>query len=779
MHKEYNKFLKNSLLEIEFNKLLENEAVKVISFDIFETLVFRKVSHHNDIFYEMGKSKFIKNHLFTPESFQNFRIKAEKNARKNGNNEINFNDIYKEFNLTKQDKKAIQQIELETEKKNLYVNEQVLGWIKKALNKSKKVILVSDMYLSLEELKYIILDEIECLKDIFCIYVSSEYGVRKSTGKLFEVVCDDLDIKGKELFHIGDKIDSDFEIPKKRGHHALLYNININSQKVFDYESKYVTIDTKQITNFRKIALMLNPFSNQDEEFYFNYGASIFGPVFWEFSHWLNELIIRKNIEQVNFIMREGKIFRDFFQKINQTVSTNLIYASRKSTYLVKETDIDFSSFNFFRFRKFSIKDVYTLYKLRINSQVLIENRNVALRDATKVFIDEKSLYDIFVEDFCSRKNEIKENIEHDKDVLSQYLETLDIKENSILIDFGGTGTIINNLMHLLEKKPKYKILFFMHELGYERQVENQTLSFLPYSKDTQRASELIRRSPEVFEILLNTGEETTVSYKKITGEVFPIKQNVSFEMPHLTRYINAFYKGIEVFFSILFNYAPTDRISKEAISMILARCIEVPTRDEVDYLGELYTDEGKGSGSINKVISPIQLERLQKLGIDRAYYNISQHLMYDITNNHWLHGCITKLDDNYIATMKGLLKVYPNQNYINEIIDTLTVNNIFNVNIYGAGVLFDKLKPYLNNKGISIESLMDSRASFGSFEYESFIVDTIDNTINEKNSFPIIVASVEYSSEITDLISKYLYNNSLSNSIINSEDGLIKIKDQ
>ena len=69
-----------------FVKLVCTNSIKLLSIDIFDTLVFRLVDHPSQIFYETGK-KAIKSNLLhssiTAEEFAHLRIRAEHDARKN------------------------------------------------------------------------------------------------------------------------------------------------------------------------------------------------------------------------------------------------------------------------------------------------------------------------------------------------------------------------------------------------------------------------------------------------------------------------------------------------------------------------------------------------------------------------------------------------------------------------------------------------------------------------------------------------------------------------
>lgn len=779
MNIHFLEFCKNSILEKKFNQLLDDKNIKVISFDIFETLVFRKVAHHNEIFYKVGEKPFVKNIYNTPEAFQMYRVSAQRAARLHhtDKNEVTFDEIYNELNLSSIQKETIQQLELKQEYKSLYFNQQILHWIKKAYKKGKKVILISDIYFSYQDIEYLILNRLKNRQHIANIYISSEYQERKYNKKLFEIVKNDLKINYDQIAHIGDNIHSDYTVPRSLGMEVLHYNINKNFQEILDIEDKYISASTQKAANLRIMSSLLNPFTDEEEAFYFNYAAIFFGPILWEFSHWLNKLVKKQNIKQLNFIMREGKTFEKFFKKFNSKVQTNLIYASRKSTYLttLNEQDFNLEKFNFFKFRTFSILDIYNLYKLEITHPVLQNYSNTPIKETNKIYLDNKSLLEIFLEDFSNQKEQIKLNIIQDKELFISYLKN--VKKNSMIIDFGGAGTVNRNISNSLKHTNLQNILFYMHNAGYQVNTSTKTLSFLPYNKITKNSLELISRTPEFIEILLNGLEETTVKYEKKNQKIVPITQHPlenTHEFHHLKKVINAFQLGLEAFFTVTQAYKFKSIIDAQTIALILGRCIEIPVLEEVKYLGNLHTDEGKGSTATAQLIAKEQTDSIYKLGLDKTYYNLAQNINYKKIDIHWIHGSIASINPNYLPIIKGLRETYPNQEYINTIIDILKQHNIKKVNVYGAGILFVKLKPYLLKENIQIVSLMDTRANIASFKFEGYCVQPLAQEINAKNLHPIIVASVEYGFEITNLIINYLKKSHLKVNIINEYDGFI-----
>ena len=115
----------------------------VISFDIFDTLIFRPFVYPTDLFRLIENNEKIDN-------FAQLRVKAEQEARRKTskkNYEINIFDIYnvlKTYNNIDVD--ATIKIEWDYERSLCYANEFMLSIIEELKAKNKIVVLTSDMY---------------------------------------------------------------------------------------------------------------------------------------------------------------------------------------------------------------------------------------------------------------------------------------------------------------------------------------------------------------------------------------------------------------------------------------------------------------------------------------------------------------------------------------------------------------------------------------------------------------------------------------------------------
>ncbi|MFC3172141.1 HAD-IA family hydrolase [Acinetobacter vivianii] len=198
---------------IEKTKKKKIARAEVVSFDIFDTLLLRPYLSPRDLFLHIEIDQCL-------EGFAFARREAELSARKKNpdKQEICYDDIYNEIEARFASAK---EIELNWELMVLQSNPEMKILWDYALELNKKVIVISDMYHSYEDLSQLLIkNEFHAFEHL---YVSSCYGKTKKKGTLFEQVFQDLQVKPQDIVHIGDNKKGDFRTPAKLGIQAILY----------------------------------------------------------------------------------------------------------------------------------------------------------------------------------------------------------------------------------------------------------------------------------------------------------------------------------------------------------------------------------------------------------------------------------------------------------------------------------------------------------------------------------------------------------------------------
>lgn len=331
----------------------------VISIDIFDTLIKRKVLKPTDVFLFMDK-RFVElsNRQF---DFSHARVVAEKIARKISKyEEVTLDEIYEVFcrenGIPAETGKQVEAEEIETEKKLCLLRNSVVNLIKYSHSIGKKIVLTSDFYFSKPQLEQL-LSFLNAEYDE--LIVSSEYRATKSTGSLFDVLIERC--SGKKILHIGNSWDSDYLKAKEHGISAhffaattaaFLYDISdINSTDSTRLYKRPTGMwgNFEHSMNFLEVRCLLalvanklfdNPYTSYTKFTDFNAQARFFGYYalgmhLWGVAKWLYECHIGKS-EKIHFVARDGYLPMLAYNELNNdgiASVSDYFYASRKALF--------------------------------------------------------------------------------------------------------------------------------------------------------------------------------------------------------------------------------------------------------------------------------------------------------------------------------------------------------------------------------------------------------------------------------------------------------------
>lgn len=297
------------------SKIIEKiDNYDYISFDLFDTLVFRNLLIPEDIFRIVGNKL-----SFDSEEFYRIRMRAQESANdKKTTEEFSLNQIYTymyEFN--DKEKELIKNCELETELmftiRNSFFDE-IIEFCKKS---NKKIVITTDIYLPEVYLKKM-LTKLNIQYDY--IFSSCKYGKRKSRGTLFKVLLSELNISSKSIIHIGDNRRSDYLMPRTCGIKSILYVRDKKSLQV--YSNNYIvnSIISGLIKNNANV-------NNYYEELGFN----VLGPLLTGFVQWIHNKYIESDVNKICFLARDSYIIHRLYEALFPNDEIEYIYVSRRS----------------------------------------------------------------------------------------------------------------------------------------------------------------------------------------------------------------------------------------------------------------------------------------------------------------------------------------------------------------------------------------------------------------------------------------------------------------
>jgi FMN phosphatase YigB (HAD superfamily) len=467
----------NPYWESSYKALIEEiDKHDAISFDIFDTLIMRKILKPEDIFEVVEKSGYAK--------FREIRINAQSIACSRFDNPT-YDDIYTVFNeISGYDKKfteEIKNVEFETELKFIVPRTKIVEALEYSVTCGKIVSLISDMYFTKREIQKILEHcgiNLAGGGGVNDIIVSSDVKACKyPDGALFEHYKSGLE-NGLSLLHIGDNPSSDIECARKCGIDAF-YIMNAYEMVV---RSSFKTIlvhiksiEDKIIFGMISAELCNDPFAlcpNKgkvyfDNAYQISYVTS--GPLTTAYLYWLiNECEKSTDDCKIFFLARDGYIVNKLYEKI---VSVYGLTNAPKGMYVLgSRRGLAVPAI-------FDENDIlFLLNRVEFKGKagmILYEKFGVTARYdddlAEKILSDKALSSDELTEYILSYKDEILKNSECERAEYLSYIQSLDLcsKDTIKLFDLQTGATCAYFLDKLLINKVKLLCILFMKAPDY------------------------------------------------------------------------------------------------------------------------------------------------------------------------------------------------------------------------------------------------------------------------------------------------------------------------
>ena len=356
---ERNPIIWNPMLENIKARIADSE-IKMVSFDIFDTLVLRPFAKPTDIF-ELMQPEMTEYLGATQISFADVRRQAEEIARKHayGREDIVIDEIYQAmseyFAIDESICSALMAKEKEYEIRYIMPRKTGVELLNYALACGKKVALISDMYLDRHT--------VECMLEKAGVsgwselYLSSEAEVLKWSGKLFRKALDDMHIDAAEALHIGDNWGVDGDSAVKIGMQSVIHPKpidvyqNINSSRLSELGKQVYSgfaekdATEQSIAGRCMLALIANRFF--DNAFqplhpytffsgsYAQMGYAAVGPHLVAVADWLIQQIRENGYTYMVFLARDGYLMMKALEvmmpdDLRGKVQLDYMVASRK-----------------------------------------------------------------------------------------------------------------------------------------------------------------------------------------------------------------------------------------------------------------------------------------------------------------------------------------------------------------------------------------------------------------------------------------------------------------
>lgn len=406
-----------------------------VSFDVFNTLLIRKSKNDTELFQIISEE--LKKQNIDCKDFVKKRINAAEKAKADGKIEPNLDDIYSHLNTTTSQIEAIEKIELTEQENDLTPNTYLRAVITALHEAGKKIIIISDMYLSSDFISALLKKNGLYFDEIF---VSSEYQQRKSRGTLYRLVLKKLHINRSKIVHIGDNKKSDYLVPRTMGIAAIHWT---EAAKLNSHASAYKGMN---ISGQSLYAFLMNN-SNAIDSFS-KIGYELFGPALLGFCEWIHKYE-EQSKDKIVFLSRDGLVVK-YAYEIMFPGEYQYFLASRRTLTVPQLVDVknmkDIMATVPYIKREEKVKDF--LHKIGIDDSELVskisDKYGEILSRSDLETIEGEQIYQLI-------EVPMKENAAIERSACIQYLSENFNESNVAVVDIGWYGTMQLNMEKALK----------------------------------------------------------------------------------------------------------------------------------------------------------------------------------------------------------------------------------------------------------------------------------------------------------------------------------------
>ena len=666
-------------------KLIEEGAVSVLSLDMFDTIVWRKVPRPTDAFIILGEG-LLRDGLLGPGidayTFRRLRIKAEAMARLDkrhigGGDEVSLDEIWGVFpdHLLRTDRQTLVGREIEVERQVTVPDLDIADLARFAAANDVQLVVVSNTYLTRQQLAKVLarpeLRELSAAR----IFPSSAYGVNKSDG-LWPIVLDELGVAPASIVHVGDEQLSDVDIPIKHGIRvAPFYRLYGGSVEPLQREGALIPdpaspsgqiVDPNAgdfgITGIRNkvVARGSGDELPGDLGVAWRYGAAVMGPVLTGFAEWVNTMASDLGATKVWCLMREGELLAELVNAVTRErpnrIEAKPLWLSRHvtgrpATSVITEPYL----------RSLAVRRVPPTVGQYLDNLGLEPGETPELNHLINRAMDDEVVLSQVIDTVMMSgqlRARVLENAAGARARLINYLEkaTGGLTSPLVLVDLGWGGTIqsqIQKVFALAGIDVRVVGLYLSTNEGACGRVldGNEMYGWLTSCGVPEFQVHQISRSPEVVEQICTSSTGTVLDFDDsgqpiLASAVPPPGQVVQKVL--VQHGIRAFQHEWLRYDRQFYDWPKLDRASPQLLR-ILEKSITEPTADEARVFGAWDHDDNFGTEHSETVIP-------QDLGALTPYLTPADVIEMTTQDAYWPMGLISQFDPVLTTSTKAVL---------------------------------------------------------------------------------------------------------------------------
>lgn len=459
-------------------RLVGDRSCSVLSLDVFDTLLWRRVPRPPDVFAMLGAR--LRGDGCCPEwiddaTFRRMRIDAEQRARRSTTSafgEVSLFDIWREMPLSMFDGADLDELaraEVEVERAVTVVDLDIAHLVQLAGKNDVPIAVVSDTYLTEDQLGYL-LDRpgLEPLRKAW-VFRSQQHGLDKSSG-LWEIVLDELGMSPEQVVHVGDSEIADEQVPSELGVRTVQHRrMDADFAQVLKREHESVesvgparsSVHPEYgdfgLTSLRARTVQATPDDvGTSAQASWRFGAAVLGPVLTGFAEWVARQAHRSGMSTLWCPMREGeflsKLVNNAARARGWDVTAKPIWLSRQVTSIAALDCFDHDSVRDFIRRSYQL----TVGQL-LASLALRPGEVPCLADKRDTLLDRPDIVDrvtVAVTESPHLRNRLAGTVTAARERLLGALDRAGALElpNLPIVDLGWGGTIQFQLDQALQR---------------------------------------------------------------------------------------------------------------------------------------------------------------------------------------------------------------------------------------------------------------------------------------------------------------------------------------
>lgn len=302
----------NSYWSSSYNDLKRRiDNAQIVSFDIFDTLIMRKIFSPEDVFRLLGsRTKELNINIDIGAVRAKISAKCDSCA--------SIDDIYmaikEETDLSDEVIEDIKTIERDIDERLCVARNDIAKLYEYCIESGKEVYLISDMYYTLQDIKQLLDKCGLSVIDDRHIWISCEKKKDKISGSLWKEYSSVVGENAK-CIHIGDNKTGDIENPIKYGidsYYVMSGKYMVMNSSISELASHVNTVSDSICLGLVTAKLFNSPFalcSNKGKLSFDNsevYGYCVYGPLLEKFLIWLYSNSRKDGIDKLLFFARDG-----------------------------------------------------------------------------------------------------------------------------------------------------------------------------------------------------------------------------------------------------------------------------------------------------------------------------------------------------------------------------------------------------------------------------------------------------------------------------------------